>query len=154
MPGSGYGHAEFVLRLLFRLHPFVVAHDLGRVFGDGLSYIISRDPDLVRVPDLSFISKARLPRAGMPGYVPFAPDLAVEIVSPNDRANDVCAKVTEYLDGGTRLVWVLWPEFRSVSVYGAGEVVRELGEEDELDGGEVVPGFRARVGDLFEATGK
>ena len=86
--------------------------------------------------------------------MPFAPDLAIETVSPNDRANDVRAKVTEYLISGTRLVWELWPEFRSVSVYGAGEVVRELGEEDELDGGEVVPGFRARVGDLFEATGK
>lgn len=152
VPGSGYEHAELVIRLLFRLYPFVVAHDLGSAFGDGLSYVIGKNPDVVRVPDLSFISKPRLPRSGMPGYVPFAPDLAVEIVPSNDRAYDVRAKVAEYLDGGTRLVWVLWPGFRSVSTHATGGVVRELGEDDELDGGGVLPGFRVRVGDLFGAT--
>jgi Uma2 family endonuclease len=79
-----------------------------------------------------------------------APDLAVEVVSPNDRANDVQEKVGEYLAAGTRLVWVLWPRSRSVSVHAGRGVTHELGPDEELDGGEVLPGFRVRVANLFE----
>ncbi len=82
-------------------------------------------------------------------FCPVPPDLAVEIVSPNDRFSDVQAKVREYLAAGTRLVWVVWPEGRSVIVHGADGVV-ELGPEDVLSGADVLPGFEVRVGQLFE----
>jgi Uma2 family endonuclease len=154
MPAAGGTHGLIVKIVLRRLDPFVVADDLGEVFGDGVGYIISRDPDVVRVPDVSFIARERLPAGGVPeGFIPFAPDLAVEIVSPNDRAQEVHAKVREYLAAGTRMVLVLWPKDRAATAYGPGMEARELGPEDEWDGGDVLPGFRARVGELFAVEG-
>lgn len=152
VPGAGYLHARLINALLRLLDPFVTEHDLGAVFGDGLGYVIARTPDLVRIPDVSFIAKGRLPDEDVQGYIPFAPDLAVEIVSPGDRAVEIYGKVREYLETGAHVVWVLWPKYRSVSVHAAGGVTRELGPDDELDGGDVLPGFRVQVGELFAAA--
>ena len=152
VPGAGGVHAQLVMNLLLLLHPFVSGPDLGRVFSDGLAYILGRSPDRVRVPDVSFVSRERIPAGGVPvSFWPGAPDLAVEIVSPGDRAQDVHAKVREYLESGVRLVWVLWPNTRSLSVHEPGGVARELDPDAELDGGAVLPGFRGRVAELFEA---
>ena len=153
VPPATYPQALLVVAVVLRLHQFVAERGLGEVFGDGLGYIIARDPDVVRVPDVSFVA-SRCVRAGrIEGFVPFAPDLAVEIVSPNDRAEDVYGQVREYLAGGVRLVWVLWPTSRSVSVHAPGEPTRELGPADELDGGDLLPGFRVSVATLFESAG-
>ncbi len=149
VPGAGYPHARLGRALMRLLDPFVVERDLGEAFPDGLAYIIAREPDTVRIPDVSFISKGRLPQEDIEGFVPFAPDLAVEIVSPTDRAEEVYGKVREYLEAGTRTVWVFWPRYQSITVYVPEKNPRELDEDDELDGGEVLPGFRARVADLF-----
>ena len=73
----------------------------------------------------------------------------MEIVSPGDRANDIHDKVREYLAAGTAMVWVLWPRSQSATVYGPDGSARELGPDDELDGGDVLPGFRVRAGELF-----
>ncbi|HEX5501656.1 MAG TPA: Uma2 family endonuclease [Thermomicrobiales bacterium] len=151
VPGAGGVHAQLIVNLLLLLHPFVTGRGLGRVFGDGLAYIIKRGPDVVRIPDASFVSEARLPAGGIPaGFWPGAPDLAVEVVSPNDRAEDLHDKARDYLEAGARLVWVLWPHRRAVSVHEPGGAIRELGPDDELGGGDVLPGFRVRVADLFE----
>jgi Uma2 family endonuclease len=83
------------------------------------------------------------------GFWPLAPDLAIEVVSPNDRADEVHSKVHEYLEAGTRLVWVLWPRRRSVTVHDADGLVRELDPEQYLDGDDTLPGFSVRVADLF-----
>lgn len=150
VPGTSALH-NFIAAILYRMiDAFVRPRRLGIVATDGASYLIARQPDVLRIPDVSFVSRERVPGGGIPkGYWPFAPDLVVEVVSPSDRAADLRDKVREYLNAGTRLVWVAWPEDRSVTVYGAGGEVRELGEGDELDGGEVLPGFRAPVADLF-----
>ena len=153
VPPAGGLHALIVKVFLRLLDPFVLARNLGEVFADGLGYIIGRNPDIVRVPDVSFVSRARLPAGGIPeGFIPFAPDLAVEIVSPGDRAEEVYGKVREYLAAAARLVWVVWPRHRAVTVYTANGEVRELREGDELDGGAVLPGFRVRVAELFPAA--
>ena len=151
VPIAGYPHAQLVRALQRLLDRFVVEHRPGEVFGDGLGYIIARDPDVVRVPDVSFIARERLPAQGIQGFVPFAPDLAVEIVSPGDRAEELYGMVREYLAAGVRLVWVFWPKYRAVSVHAPGAPTRELGHDDELDGGDVLPGYRVRVSELFEA---
>jgi Uma2 family endonuclease len=148
MPGAGGVHTV-IARLLFRLlDAFVIPRQLGEVFPDGLGYVVLHDPDIVRIPDVSFVSPERVPTETPVGFWPIAPDLAVEVVSPNDRAEDIHAKALEYPDGGTRLVWVLWPMTPSVSAPPGG-TWRELGPDDEFDGGDVVPGSRVRVGDLF-----
>ena len=150
VPGAGGVHG-MIVGLIYRLL-WAVAHErrLGHVAPDGVSYVVSHDPDVVRVPDVSFVRRERIPADGIPvGYWPFAPDLAIEVVSPNDRAETLRIKVREYLDGGARVVWIAWPDTRSVDVHPVDGPVVELGPDDELDGGDVVPGFRVRVGDLF-----
>lgn len=152
VPGAGGLHGLLVKVFLRLLDPFVLAHRLGEVFADGVGYIIARGPDVVRIPDVSFIARERLPAGGIPeGFIPGAPDLAVEIVSPGDRAEEVYGKVREYLDAGARLVWVVWPRHRTVTVYTPDGQVRERREGDELDGGDVLPGFQVRVAELFAA---
>ena len=151
VPGAGGVHGLLVKVLLRLLDAFVLARGLGEVFADGVGYIIARGPDVVRIPDVSFIARERLPAGAIPeGFIPGAPDLAVEIVSPGDRAEEVYGKVREYLDAGTRLVWVVWPRHRAVTVYTADGQGREVREGGERDGGAVLPGFRVRVAELFE----
>lgn len=152
MPGAGALHG-LICGLIYQiLASFVQSHSLGYVFGDGVGFLIQRDPDHVRLPDASFVSGVRASDTGVPeGFWTFSPDLAVEVVSPNDRAEDVRQKVFEYLDAGTQLVWIVWPSSRSVSVYTPDRVSRDLREDETLDGGDVLPGFHARVGELFPA---
>lgn len=116
-----------------------------------MGFRLRRHPDTVRAPDAAFIAQDRLPAGRRHrGYFEGAPDLTVEVVSPEDRPAEVRAKVREWLEAGARLVWVLWPETRTVSVYPAHGDARDLGEADSLDGGDVLPGFSCRVGDLFD----
>ncbi len=154
VPGATGLHGRIVRTVLLLLHRFVSGRDLGEVFGDGVGYVLRRNPDLVRIPDVSFLSRERMPEEGITdeGYVPVPPDLAVEIISVGDRADDVREKVDEYLEAGVGVVWVVWPRRRSVSVHRRGQPTLELGPDDELEGGEVLPGFRARVSDLFEVA--
>jgi Uma2 family endonuclease len=106
----------------------------------------------VRAPDVAFIARSRLPADGIPtGYWPFPPDLAVEIVSPTDRADAVQDKALDYLRCGVRAVWVVHPRSLSVTVFRSTTELRLLTVGDELDGGDVVPGFRMTVRDLFPA---
>jgi Uma2 family endonuclease len=118
---------------------------------DGAAYILRRDPDLVRVPDISFVARDHIPEDGLRlVFWPFAPDLAIEIVSPNDRPGEVQTKVGEYLAAGSRAVWVMWPERRALTVHWPDGGSIELGPDDEIGGGDVLPGFRVKVGALFD----
>jgi Uma2 family endonuclease len=106
-------------------------------------------PRKVRKPDVSLIRRGRLPDERVPaGHLRIPPDLAVEVVSPNDTVYEVDTKVKEYLDAGVPLVWVVNPETQTVLVY-RGDSVERLGEQDELTAPELIPALRCRVGDLF-----
>jgi len=153
VPMAGYPHARVVKALFLLLHTFVAERNLGEVFGDGLDYIIARMPDSVRGPDVSFIAAEHVPEEAFEIFVPFAPDLAVEVVSPGDHVGEVNEKVRQYLASGTRLVWVLCPKNRSVHVYTRGKATL-LGPDSELDGGDVLPGFTVHVSRLFDDRAK
>lgn len=147
-------HSKIVGALYRLLYAFVSSRSLGEVHGDGLGYIVQHDPDTVRVPDVSFISQAHLPEDdASDGFIPFPPDLAVEIVSPSDRAQEVHDNVHQYLEAGTQVVWVVWPQRRSVTVHLPTAEAREFGSEEELSGGDVLPGFSVRVAELFNTAG-
>lgn len=105
----------------------------------------------MRAPQISFIESERVP-VGEPSewFWEGPPTLAVEIVSPEDLANDFYDRVQDYLEAGTQQVWVLWPRTRSVSIYSSDADTRELGPDASLDGGSLLPGFSVQVGDLFE----
>ncbi len=152
IPGASAVHGLIVELLLRLIGAHVRDRDLGVALGDGTGYILSRTPDRLRLPDMSFVSCERVPGGEVPdeGYWQLAPDLAVEVVSPGDRAEDIHDMVQEYLEAGTIMVLVLWPRRRSATMYVPGATAREFGAEDQLDGGDVLPGFQVKVNDLFE----
>lgn len=111
-------------------------------------FISERGPDTVRGPDISFWSKERLPEVPE-GYIEIAPDLTVEVVSPSDHFSRINRKLREYLDKGVRLIWVVDPEDRTVTIYRPGTEAVILTESQALDGGDVLPGFTCLVRELF-----
>ncbi len=151
MPPAGEEHGSIGANFLVPIHTHVRSNDLGRVTTAETGYIVHTDPDgkhTLLAPDVGFIAKARMTPEPKPQYVPFAPDLAVEIMFPNDKAAEIHLKVNKYLQYGTRLVWVAYPETRTVVVHTAAGA-HTLSENDVLEGGEVLPGFTLRVGEIF-----
>ncbi len=137
---------------LSAVHVFVKAHQLGVVNGPQGSYqIFPDDPKKVRIPDVSFTRRERLSEGQVAeGHGKVAPDLTVEVVSPNDLAIEVHQKVRDFLDAGVRLIWVAYPETSNVQVYRSDGTVALLRSGDVLDGGDVLPGFRCPLADLFK----
>jgi Uma2 family endonuclease len=133
------------------LSNFAQEHGLGWLWPADNSYQCFPDqPNKVRKPDVSFIRRGRLPGEQLPeGHVRIPPDLAVEVVSPNDLYSDVDEKVQEYLEAGVPLVWVVSPETRSVLAYRADGSSSRLREQEELRGEDVLPGFRCQVSEIF-----
>ena len=150
MPPPGVFHGRFASRLDSRLRPFVEAHALGEVFVE-TGYLLRRDPDTVRAPDVSFVAAARIPAGGLPeeGFFPGALDLAVEIVSPGDLDAEIQGKVDDYLEFGTRLVWVVRPTQRTVMVYHPDGTARRISLGNTLSGEDVLPDFSLALSELF-----
>ena len=135
-----------------RLRNFSDANHLGWVYPGGASYqCFPGAPKQVRRPDVSLIRLERISpdEAMSDGHLRIAPDLAVEVVSPNDLAYEIDEKVDEYEAAGVKLIWIVNPETKAVRVHRDDGTVTVLREKDELDGEHVVPGFRCRVADLF-----
>jgi Uma2 family endonuclease len=104
----------------------------------------------VRAPDVAFVRKERIPESGIPEtFWPGAPDLAVEVLGPDETYSEVEEKIEDWLGAGARAVWIVNPARRVVSVYRSMTDVTRLSEGDELNGGEVVPGFRCKVSEIF-----
>jgi Uma2 family endonuclease len=149
MSPAGERHADAAQNINRSLDAHVISRRLGKVRPE-YGYVLENNPDTVRAPDVSFVRADRLSAGGpVPGYYRGAPDLAVEVVSPHDRYSEVKAKVREYLAAGTRMVVVVDPEDRTVSVYRPGRDPLELNESDVIDGEDVVPGWKLPVRDIF-----
>jgi Uma2 family endonuclease len=147
---SGGEHVAIIARLGAWLFTHVDKLKLGVVLGAEGGFIIARNPDTVRAPDVAFVRKDRVPASGIPrGFWPGAPDLAVEVISPGDTYEDVTEKTDAWLAAGAAAVWVVNPRRRTISIHRSPTVVTILAENDTLDGQDVVPGFRCRVGDVF-----
>jgi Uma2 family endonuclease len=130
------------------------SHQLGWIWPSSLGYQCFPDaPNKVRRPDVSFVGRERMTTAHLAeGHLSIPPDLAVEVLSPNDLAYEIDEKVEEYLRVGVRLVWVINPESRLVRVHRLDGSVTSLRAQDELGGEDVLPGFRCRVNDLFPSA--
>jgi Uma2 family endonuclease len=126
----------------------VEAHRLGGVYGPDTSFQIGANE---RLPDVAFVAADRIPPAGEPeGIWPFAPDLAIEILSPTDLYEKVSGKIREYFAAGVRQVWLISPEHKTVTIYQSPTQVHMLTEEDELLSDDIVAGFRCRLRELFQ----
>lgn len=151
-PASGK-HGVLGGNVLALMWNYVRQNDLGLITTAETGFILYKNPDgrdTVRAPDVGFINAARVPEGGLPeeGYIPVPPDLAVEVVSPSDDAEDLHLKIHQYLKAGTRLVWVFYPKSKSVAVHTpAGAHTVEIG--GALDGGDVLPGFSLPLKDVF-----
>lgn len=151
MTPAGARHGQIAGNFLIKLGAYVADNRMGRVFAAETGFILSRDPDTVRGPDVAFVSRERIPPEGVPeGFWPMSPDLAIEVVSPGDTAADVEAKVYDYLDAGTSLVWVANPKTQRVTEYRSLSDIRVLTINDTLDGADVIPGFSLPLKELFE----
>jgi Uma2 family endonuclease len=150
MAPAGFEHGAVIDNLQFRLSSHVRQHRLGIVLGAETGFLLRRNPDTVRGADIAFVATNRLPASGLPtGYFHGAPDLAVEVVSPNDTSAEVEDKVDEYLAAGAKLVWVVNPRRKTVTVYRPQTPLALLGETDTLTDEDVVPGFRCSIAEIF-----
>ncbi len=148
--GSEHGAVAFNLGRLPGNH--VAEEGLGQVYAAETGFKIASAPDTVRAPDVAFVGRERVEATGkVTGYWPGAPDLAVEVVSPNDIHTEVTEKSLSWLNAGCRMVLVVDPGQRTVTVYRSLEDIRILRAEavDVIDGGDVVPGWRLALAELF-----
>jgi Uma2 family endonuclease len=145
---AGFRHGVVAMKLAARVADFVRTHSLGVVVAAETGFKLSSNPDTVRAPDVGFIGAARVPRPLPPGFADIAPDLAVEVLSPDDHAGQVLAKVSDWLSAGSRLVWVIDPDRRMARVYRADGSESLVFVDAALDGEDVLPGFTCRIEDL------
>lgn len=150
MPPAGGRHGQIGMEVAIPLGVAVKEQRLGVVFLAETGFRIARDPDTVRTPDVSFLRAERWAAIERPqAFIEGPPDLAVEIVSPSDSAEEVHEKALSWLDAGVRLLWVVHPHGRTVTVYTPDRTARVLGNDDTLDGGDVVPGFLLLIQSIF-----
>ncbi|MFM9105882.1 MAG: Uma2 family endonuclease, partial [Chloroflexota bacterium] len=148
MSPNSFDHALLTGRLNLAL--LLWARDTGAgTVGNELGFILAHDPDTVLAPDIFFLTAARVPARGTPGFLALAPDLAVEVLSPSNSASAILEKVRIYLGAGVRLVWIVDPETNTLTEYPAGAAPRSLTAADTLDGGDVLPGFSLELEPLF-----
>ncbi|HEY0009235.1 MAG TPA: Uma2 family endonuclease [Tepidisphaeraceae bacterium] len=152
MAPAGSDHGDIALTLGSLVHVFVREHKLGRTYAAETGFILALNPDTVRAPDVAFVSAARVDqlRAGS-GFLNGPPDLAVEVLSPSNSAAEMLEKVSDYLKAGTKLVWIVNPTRRTITVHDVGKQdVDVLAETDTLTAEGVLPGFAVRVATIFE----
>lgn len=143
-------HGRAVARVAFLLERYAQEVGGGAVVAE-FGVITVEDPPTVRGPDAAYFSRDRIPAGAWErrGFWRIAPDLVVEVLSPSSRAAVIREKVGEYLAAGSRMVWVIDPGARRVEVHRPGGDVRRITVDGELDGADVLPGFRVRAAELF-----
>ena len=148
MRPAGLLHELIVARLIELLSAYVRPRRLGMVLGSNVLYVLPSGNK--RGPDVSFIAAGRLGEDASEVIFPeIAPDIAVEVLSPNTSPRKVLDSVGECLTAGVRLVWVIDPRRRTAAAYRGATAVRELGENSALDGEDVIPGFRCPLTEIF-----
>jgi Uma2 family endonuclease len=151
MSPAGHRHGRLALNITTPLDQHVRANTLGAVYAAETGFQLTVDPDTVRAADVAFVRQERVEAVGdTDGYWPGAPDLAVEVVSPNDLYTEIEEKVIDWLDAGTQMVVIINPRKRFVTVYRSRTNITLLTENDTLDGADVVPGWHIAVHDVFK----
>ncbi len=135
-------------QFIIELGIFARGKNLGYITGEQGGYMVT---GARLAPDVAFISRARQTELPTQGYNPIAPDLAIEVISPTDDDDDIDKKVKLYIKAGV-LLWVVYPKRREVEVFAPGRQKQIVGTEGELDGGDVLPGFRLPLAEVFDPT--
>src|SRR5213075_1431959 len=138
---AGFRHGTVAMSIGVAIGTFVKSNQLGVVVAAETGFTLFRNPDTVRAPDVGFVRADRVPRPLPKGYSDVMPDLAVEVLSPDDRAGEVLEKVSDWLKAGCVLVWVIDPDRRVARVYRADGSETVVSETGSLDGEMLMPGF-------------
>jgi Uma2 family endonuclease len=146
---TGRAHGRSEARLTARLLTYVESHDKGEVLTGEIGIYIRRSPDTVRAADIAFISHGRLVRCKAEGYLDVAPEIVVEVLSPNDRRGDLAGKIQDYFSAGVDRIWVLDSKQRCISVYRTPFDVQELRAGDVITDAELLPSFQLALGEIF-----
>ncbi len=147
---GGFEHGRVAARIGYLIERHVGQNDFGVVLAAKTGFTLARSPDTVRAPDVAFVRKDCIPPADQQHkFAELGPDLVVEVVSPNDRAAEIEEKVGEYLEAGVRLIWIAHPGTRTVQEYRPSTARRDCTSSDELDGYDVLPGFKCDVAAFF-----
>jgi Uma2 family endonuclease len=146
---TGWRHGNYESRFDHSLRSFVEERNLGKILVGEVGLYTQRNPDTVRGADVIFISNERLAQIKSASFLDVAPELVVEVMSPDDRWTEVKQKIREYFAIGVVLVWVADPTDKTVSVYRSLTEVQLFSENDTLSGEEVLPGFTVLVAALF-----
>ncbi len=150
MAPAGKQHGNLAMKAGWRLGQHVETNGLGEAYAAKTGFILARNPDTLRAPDVSFVRQEVVASIGpITGFLPCAPDLAIEVISPGDSYTEVQEKVMEWLDAGCRMVVTIDPRRSIVTVYRSRHDIEILTEEDTLSGGEVVAGWQLPLSELF-----
>lgn len=152
MSPAGFEHGDIEITIAAALRQFVRKHKLGKVLGGDTGFLIEQNPDTVRAPDVAFVTTERIAGRRIRGYFSGAPDLAVEVNSPNDRPGEVLQKAGQWLSTGTQVVWVVDPEQQTVTIHHVREPLRVLSRHDTLSCPSLLPGFELPLSEVFEET--
>jgi len=148
MSPAGGDHGAIAMQIALAMKPFVDQHG-GKLYAAETGFVLERNPDTVRAPDVAYIVKDRVDAARTQTFIPIAPDFVAEVLSPNDKAEEVAEKTQWWLDHGVRVVWVADPANRCVTVHLPGGDAHVYRHEDTITGGDVMPGLSIAVNDLF-----
>ena len=154
----GFHHGDVIVRAVVAISAHLTAEQhrqgwakpRGRLVAGDTGFTLRRNPDTVRAPDVAYIRIERWPKEKLAGYAEFAPDLAVEVRSPSDRAGSTLARVTDLLTAGTLLVWIIDPARRTARVYRADGGDSTLAANESLSGEDVIPGLVLPLSELFD----
>ncbi|HEX8171783.1 MAG TPA: Uma2 family endonuclease [Thermoanaerobaculia bacterium] len=147
MSPAGADHGAISVVIAARLLQYVKQRRLGTVYAADTGFVLASAPDTVRAPDAAFVRAERVVET--PKYFPGAPDLAVEVISPNDRYSEVKSKVREYLAAGTSVVIVIDPNTRTATAH-TPHGTRDFTIDDTLTVGDVIPGWSLPMRELFD----
>jgi Uma2 family endonuclease len=150
MSPAGFGHGEIASRIGMFLGVFVEEHGLGVVLAAETGFLIEQRPDLLRAPDASFVRKDRVPKTAWTKFFPGVPDLAVEVISPDDTRREIAEKVNMWLAHGTTSVWVADPADMILTIHRAGQEPVRLTVRDEINKEPALPGFVLPVAKIFK----
>jgi len=156
-PTPAVFHGRAATNLVVLLSNHVRQHNLGMVFGDSVGYELTPFPHTVRVPDASFVRGDRIPSDGLhlrDRLFRFAPDLAIEVLSPGESASELEEKLHDYIGAGTSLIWIVDAARRTIMTIPADAPVHWLSENDTLEGGAVIRGFTCPVTAVFEGIAR
>jgi Uma2 family endonuclease len=152
MAAADRRHGRITVRFGRMVDAFVEERGLGEVYAAETGFILARNPDVVLAPDVSYVrAECITVDLDEDGFLALAPDLAVEVISQSQRTGKIREKAQRYLDAGVPLLVLIYPRWRRVTVYRGRDRVEKLDETGVFDGGDVLPGFRLPLADIFGA---